>query len=70
MATKIREEGLLGLATAEKLMAVRYPELGLSRHQLRRLCMNRVIPCKALPAGRRVRYMVRVDEVAAALYEL
>lgn len=66
VATK-RDDELVGMATAERLLAERYPGYAMSRFSLRRLCMERLLPCTPLPAGRQVRYMVRVGDVVAAL---
>jgi len=64
------DDALVGMATAERLLAERYPQLALSRHALRRLCMNRLLPCSALPSGRRVRYKVRIADVVSAMESL
>lgn len=61
------DDRLVGMATAERLLAERYPRFSLSRHQLRRLCMGRVLPCVAVPSGTQVRYLVRVAEVVQSL---
>lgn len=61
------DDELVGMATAERLLAERHPGFAMSRFALRRLCMGHVLPCTPFPAGRQVRYMVRVGEVVAAL---
>lgn len=61
------ERELVGMAMAERLLAERHPRFALSRFQLRRLCIGRVLPCVAVPSGTQVRYMVRVVDVLAAL---
>ena len=61
------DDVLVGMATAERLLAERYPRFAMSRHQLRRLCIGRVLPCSALPSGRQVRYLVRVADVVRSM---
>ena len=62
-------EVLVGMATAERLLALWYPRFAMSRHRLRRMCMGRQLPCSALPSGTQVRYLVRVADVVRSLKE-
>lgn len=63
------DDVLVGMVTAERLLAKLYPRFALSRHQLRRLCVGRVLPCVPVPSGTQVRYLVRVEDVVRSLKE-
>ena len=63
----MKDDKLVGMATAERLLAERYPRFAMSRFALRRLCVGRVLPCSAVPSGRQVRYLVRVADVVESL---
>ena len=69
MAGFMNDDRLVGMATAERMLAERYPRFSLSRHQLRRLCVGRVLPCVPVPSGTQVRYLVRVEDVVRSLKE-
>lgn len=67
MGRRKSDDVLVGLVMAERMLAERHPRYAMSRHQLRRLCIGRVVPCSALPSGCQVRYLVRVADVVASL---
>lgn len=62
------DEKLVGLAKAERILREKYPRFAMSRHALRRGCMNGTFPATPLPCGgQRVRYKVCVYDVVCLL---
>jgi len=55
--------GPVSLARAEAVLRERFPQYAYSRYQLRRMCLNRVVPYMERPSGGRLRptrYEVRI----------
>lgn len=62
----------LGLEALARLLLHDYPELAISRHALRRLCMAGRMPCTQIPplTGRTPRYRVTARDAVRTLRNL